>query len=96
VERVEHRARDVEVEEQEVTTEVEDVVGVSRVVRWVREEHPRRIELDKYELVVFHIHHLHAVYISALLALLRYSLAFGFGSSSDHSSLLVVPDNLFP
>jgi hypothetical protein len=44
---VEHRVRDVEVEEQEVITEAEDAVGVSRVVRWVREEHPRRIELDK-------------------------------------------------
>jgi hypothetical protein len=47
VEKVAHRVRDVEVEEQEVITEDEVAVGVSRVVRWVREEHPRRIELDK-------------------------------------------------
>jgi hypothetical protein len=44
--KVEHKDRDVEVEEQEAITEVEDAVGVSRVVRWVREEHPRRTEWD--------------------------------------------------
>ena len=44
---MEHRDRDVEVEEQEAITEDEVVVEVSRVVRWVREEHPRRIELGK-------------------------------------------------
>jgi DNA gyrase/topoisomerase IV subunit A len=46
VEKVEHKDRDVEVEEQEVITEDEVVVGVSRVVRWVREEHPHRKESD--------------------------------------------------
>lgn len=34
----ERRDRDVEVEEQEAITEVEDAVEVSREVRWVKEE----------------------------------------------------------